>query len=69
MLVKSKGHVAFIGEYEYFVHEEDANLYMASSHNPIDTLGYRQGARWEALPSHAQGRITFLQTQYATYYL
>jgi hypothetical protein len=48
-IVKSAGHVEFIGDYEYFIHND--NLYHARKTNAIDVNGYRLGGRWIA-PSH-----------------
>jgi hypothetical protein len=43
----SKGHVAFVGGFEYFI-AANGDLYRASTANPLATNGYRQGARFEA---------------------
>ena len=48
---KSKGHVMFTQVYEYFIHEEQGDLYRAPLCNPVMRDGYRGGARWEA-PAH-----------------
>jgi hypothetical protein len=42
---KSIGHLAFFGEFEYFVNGRE--IFRASVSNPIDTKGFRQGARFE----------------------
>lgn len=42
----SKGHVEYIGPWEY-LRGDDGNLYRAPKSNPLDIHGYRQGARWE----------------------
>ena len=45
--IKSKGHVEFIGPWEYFT-VESGDLYRAQIANPLDIYGQRQGARFEA---------------------
>lgn len=45
-LVKSKGHIAFIGPFEYFT-IETGDVYRAPIENPLDIYGFRQGARFE----------------------
>lgn len=46
----SKGHIANIGEFEYFT-LDSGDLYRAPLANPIMPDGYRGGGRWEA-PVH-----------------
>lgn len=46
---KSKGHAAFLGDFEYF-YGEDGELYRASIEWPVQIDGRRWG-RWEA-PAH-----------------
>ena len=50
---KSNGHVGFYGPYEYFTDAEGC-LYRAITSYPISTNGYRQGARFEAMPQQAR---------------
>jgi hypothetical protein len=45
----SRGHLDFLGRFEYFVNDDGA-LYRAPSVNPLDVWGYRMGARYEATP-------------------
>lgn len=42
---QSKGHIAIIGEREYF--EREGVLYSAYADRPLDIWGYRLGARFE----------------------
>lgn len=51
-LPKSKGHVGFIGKWEYFYNEK-GNLYRAPKENYIDIYGVRVGARFESTPAGA----------------
>jgi len=46
---KSVGHIEFIGDFEFFLFNE--NLYRTRITNAFDIEGKRLGARWEA-PSH-----------------
>lgn len=48
MSEQSKGHVATIGQWEYFT-GPDGNLYRAGTYYPIGMDGYRQGARFECM--------------------
>ncbi len=41
----SKGHLFFYFDFEYFAFE--GNIYRANKNNPLDTKGFRNGARWE----------------------
>ena len=45
---KSKGHIEFIGRYEYFIREvnDGTNLYRSLITNPIQQNGFRHG-RWQ----------------------
>jgi len=43
----SKNHLGIIAGLEYFTFD-NGDLYRASTDNPIDVNGYRQGGRWEA---------------------
>ena len=45
---RSKGHVAFVGQWEFI--RADGVLYQAPRANPLDLDGYRQGARFECEP-------------------
>ena len=57
---KSKGHVAFIGKSEYFIHGTD--LYRAPIKDSyIDVYGYRSGARFECTKPNIEGHIAFLK--------
>ena len=42
--IKSKGHLEFIGEWEYFTYKGD--LYRAKISNDLTINGYRNGARF-----------------------
>ena len=42
---KSKGHIDFIGDREWYVQE--GNVYAAPTYCPLDLEGYRQGGRWQ----------------------
>ena len=53
----SVGHVAFIGEFEFFT-VEDGNLYRARKDRGLDVNGYRQGARWEAPPHMVENTLS-----------
>lgn len=44
---KSKGHVTFLGRFEYFKISND-DLYRAPKDKPVDINGYRMGARFES---------------------
>ena len=52
--MKSKGHIAIqdteFGSFEWF--EQSGQVFKASVKNPLDLLGYRQGARWECSRKH-----------------
>lgn len=51
MSEKSAGHIAFLddGRNEAFVLKDE--VYIAPTHNPISTYGYRLG-RWECSKAH-----------------
>jgi hypothetical protein len=50
---KSKGHLGFLGIFEYF-QTEDGTLYRAYARNWNDQNGYKVGARFEATPTTAR---------------
>lgn len=56
---KSKGHVTFVGDYEYFK-GSDGTLYKAKVDNYIGVEGYRMGARFEATASSADYHLEVL---------
>lgn len=59
---KSQGHVAIIGNYEYFIRKDSSGkdqLYRSSITNYIAVDGYRAGARWQA-PEHMINDYLFL---------
>ncbi len=43
-MTESKGHVDFLGGYEYF--RDDRNLYRSLATQTIDGGGFRLGAEW-----------------------
>jgi hypothetical protein len=49
-MTKSKGHIAFAGEYELFKHK-NGDIYRANRTNPITADGYKNGARFESTPA------------------
>jgi hypothetical protein len=55
---RSKGHIAFIGDYEYFEH--DGKLYCAPTWNDLDIWGYRGGARFECYAHMTKQRIALI---------
>lgn len=50
---KSKGHVEFIGPWEYF-HGANGDLFRAPKDGYIDVYGYRSGARFESTPAASE---------------
>jgi hypothetical protein len=59
----SKGHVAFIGAYEYFT-SPDGTLLGAPTHNYIGVDGYRSGARFESTAANADNSLASLRSIY-----
>jgi hypothetical protein len=57
----SKGSIGYSGVWEFIV-GPDFCLYRAPRHNPIDTNGYRQGARHECEP-RSDGFARYLRDQ------
>jgi hypothetical protein len=53
---KSKGHLAFVGQWEFFRRGDD--VYRVDVSYPFDIWGYRQGARWECYSWHADMSIS-----------
>jgi len=51
---KSRGHIGFIGKWEYFVHQESGHLYRALRNNYVGINGYRVGARFESVGRHQE---------------
>lgn len=47
--MESKGHVCYVLDFE-FLRGPDGTLYRAPKANPLDTQGYRMGARFECMP-------------------
>ena len=45
----SKGHVMFVGDFEYLIGESGC-LFRAPASSPLDIHGYRMGARFECMP-------------------
>lgn len=46
-MTESKGHIAFFNGWEYF-YGPAGHVYRAPKRNPLDTYGYRMGARFES---------------------
>jgi hypothetical protein len=46
---KSRGHVEFIGPFEYF-YAVNGDLFRAPKDSPLDVHGYRMGGRFESTP-------------------
>ena len=55
MVEQSKGHIAIIGDYEYF--ECDGILYCAPTWNAINIWGYRSGGRFECYSHMTKQRM------------
>ena len=56
---KSLGHLAFIGQFEYFVH--NGSVYRVKTANYIGQDGLRVGARFECYESHANEHLAYLR--------
>ena len=67
---KSAGHIAYLGDYEYFIVRVNGSplMYSALTCNPVGLDGVRQGARFECHGDHAKNRMTFLIESYKKYY-
>ena len=59
MMDKSKGHVIYLNDYEYFK-GPDGTLYKAKTTNYMGVDGYRVGARFEAVASSADRHMQIL---------
>jgi hypothetical protein len=53
----STGHIGFSGSFEYFW-AANGDLYRANKNNPLDTKGYRMGARFESTKHAADYFLT-----------
>lgn len=58
---KSRGHVMFLNNYEYFK-APDGTLYRAKTSNYISIDGYRVGARFECVASSVIRHVKYLLT-------
>lgn len=57
VLLTSIGHIGFAYGFEYFW-AANGDLYRANVNNPLDTEGYRMGARFESTPHSADYFLT-----------